>query len=231
VTDVSPRVIVVGDELPQLAAAIRDEVEQAEADFRSAVAHAIRAGELLIEAKAQVAHGGWLPWLDVECRLKRSEAANYMRLARNVQRVAHLPSIRQAVALLAAPKREPAEEEPPVLTVDPPAHGVELPPIPLLNATREMDVILDSFERDELDLGETLSALEAAARHTPADTEREDGYERTVAQALADVSDPDYLIRYHDAARHRHRRVCAKLDVIHRALGAEIERRKETTSP
>ena len=79
-------------------------MQAAEDDFRSAVAHAIQAGELLIEAKAQVAHGEWLPWLEANCPLSERQARNYMRLARNRQRVADLPTIRNAVALLAEPR-------------------------------------------------------------------------------------------------------------------------------
>ena len=88
--------------LDSLADEIRRELSAAEADWHSAVGHAIRAGELLIEAKRQVAHGEWLLWLETNCPLSDREAQNYMRLARNPQRVADLPSIREAVALLSA---------------------------------------------------------------------------------------------------------------------------------
>jgi Protein of unknown function (DUF3102) len=94
--------------LDALAADIRREVDYAEEDFQSAVGHAIRAGQLLIEAKAQVRHGEWLPWLQANCPLGEREARNYMRLARNRQRVADLPSVRHAVAGLTQPKAVPA---------------------------------------------------------------------------------------------------------------------------
>lgn len=87
--------------LPQLAAAIRAEVDAAEADWRSAVDHAIRAGRFLIDAKTQVAHGEWLAWLEANFPGSEDTAERYMRLARNSARVRHLPSIREAVALLA----------------------------------------------------------------------------------------------------------------------------------
>jgi hypothetical protein len=79
--------------LSALAAEIRREVEQAEADYRSAVQHAVRAGELLIEAKAQVQHGQWLPWLEANFPGSARSPQGYMRLAENAedaQRVAHL---------------------------------------------------------------------------------------------------------------------------------------------
>jgi len=51
----------VGRTIATIAEEIRHEVAGAEADFESAVQHAIRAGELLIEAKDQLGHGEWLP--------------------------------------------------------------------------------------------------------------------------------------------------------------------------
>ena len=93
-------------DLDALAAGIRRELEAAEADFQSAVAHAIEAGELLIEAKAQLPHGAWLSWLDANCPLGEREARRYMQLARNRSRVADLPSIREAVAALSASRED-----------------------------------------------------------------------------------------------------------------------------
>jgi DUF3102 family protein len=48
----------------------------------SALAHAIAAGELLIEAKAKVRHGQWLKWIEANCSVPRRTAAHYMTLAR-----------------------------------------------------------------------------------------------------------------------------------------------------
>jgi hypothetical protein len=49
--------------LTTLAADIRDAHAKAIAAATSAIEHAIDAGRLLAEAKAQVEHGAWLPWL------------------------------------------------------------------------------------------------------------------------------------------------------------------------
>jgi hypothetical protein len=98
--------------LTRLAASIRVEHEAAERHARSAVEHAIRAGELLIEAKAQVAHGEWLPWLAENFPARPVTAQRYMRLAVNASRVTHLDeaeSIREALAVLAEPKPKPTE--------------------------------------------------------------------------------------------------------------------------
>jgi DNA N-6-adenine-methyltransferase (Dam) len=68
----------------------------------SAVQHAIRAGEALIEAKKRVAHGEWLGELRANFVGSIDLAEKYMRLARNSERVLNLTerSIRKALAAL-----------------------------------------------------------------------------------------------------------------------------------
>lgn len=96
--------------LPALAEQINTEHRQCEEAIRTAVQHAIYAGELLAEAKALCEHGGWLAWLSGNFEGSERTAQAYMRLARewpkltdgNPQRVADL-SYREAVRLLAAP--------------------------------------------------------------------------------------------------------------------------------
>jgi hypothetical protein len=57
-----------------------------------------------------VRHGEWLPWLEANFDADPRTAQTYMRLAANATRVSHLGSVREAVALLAAPKQqEPAD--------------------------------------------------------------------------------------------------------------------------
>lgn len=78
---------------------------------QSALLHAKHAGELLIEAKAGLAHGAWLSWLSAYCpTISERRVQGYMRVARSwpeleakAQRVADLP-LRQALALLAEPQ-------------------------------------------------------------------------------------------------------------------------------
>jgi len=50
---------------------------------RKGVEHAMAAGDLLLEAKAQLGHGQWLLWLRKHCGLSVRSAQLYMRLARN----------------------------------------------------------------------------------------------------------------------------------------------------
>jgi hypothetical protein len=69
--------------LTDLAARIRAEHGAAAVSLGDAARHAIAAGELLIEAKALVRHGQWLPWLRDHCSLSERTCQLYMRCAKN----------------------------------------------------------------------------------------------------------------------------------------------------
>jgi hypothetical protein len=94
-------------ELPMLAGRINAEHVAVEASFRTALAHAKAAGELLLQAKSQCRHGGWLPWLKANVPFSERTAQAYMRVAEHwgeleikAQPVADL-SFRDALQLLA----------------------------------------------------------------------------------------------------------------------------------
>ena len=55
--------------LVDLAARIKIEHEAATDAMARGAEHAIKAGELLIEAKEQLKHGQWLPWLREHCEI------------------------------------------------------------------------------------------------------------------------------------------------------------------
>jgi hypothetical protein len=92
--------------LPHLAAEITRLHELAVASFRTSLDHALKAGELLTEAKAQLRHGEWLPWLaeHVDCSERTAQA--YMQLAANPQAAAHL-TIEDALHAIARPASRP----------------------------------------------------------------------------------------------------------------------------
>jgi hypothetical protein len=70
--------------LADLAARIKIEHSAAGAAVRKGAKHAMAAGDLLIEAKAQLGrHGQWLPWLRDHCELSARVAQQYMRVAKN----------------------------------------------------------------------------------------------------------------------------------------------------
>jgi Protein of unknown function (DUF3102) len=67
--------------LADLAARIKAEHETAFGHTRLAVQHAAKCGRLLIEAKAQVEHGQWLPWVEANTGIGPRQCQKYMRLA------------------------------------------------------------------------------------------------------------------------------------------------------
>ena len=69
--------------LADLAARIRAEHEAVSTALKESVRHAIAPGELLVEAKGQLGHGRWLPWLRDHCTISERTAQLYMRVAKN----------------------------------------------------------------------------------------------------------------------------------------------------
>lgn len=81
--DAIPTTIAQSNSLPDLAARIRAEHAATSVALKSSITHGITAGEMLIEAKAQLPHGQWLPWLRDHCEISERTAQLYMRLAKN----------------------------------------------------------------------------------------------------------------------------------------------------
>jgi hypothetical protein len=88
--------IEASNSLTDLAARIVAEHRAVSTALKDSVRHAITAGELLIDAKNQVPHGQWLPWLRDHCTISERTAQLYMRCARN--RSAIEDQIRNSVA-------------------------------------------------------------------------------------------------------------------------------------
>lgn len=85
--------VQAGRSLAELEQEIAQHHHATEAAARTAVAHAIAAGERLVEVKSRVGHGGWLPWLKDHFPASERTAQLYMSLARrpvDAQRVADL---------------------------------------------------------------------------------------------------------------------------------------------
>ncbi len=97
--------------LPDLAAQINHAHAEVEERIRAAVPHAIRAGELLLQAKAELPHGAFGNWISENCVFSERTAQGYMRLSRilptldsaKAQRVAEMP-LREAMRELADPR-------------------------------------------------------------------------------------------------------------------------------
>jgi hypothetical protein len=145
--------LAVSNSLVDLAARIRIEHEATASALKSSVEHAMAAGELLIEAKSQLKHGQWLPWLAEHCVIPERTAHLYMRLARNrpeieisATPVADM-SIRGAVALLTVPRRGKAEDKFVTNLVDGAA-----------------DLVIDGFDIASIKTSEAAMAYRAALR-------------------------------------------------------------------
>jgi hypothetical protein len=98
----------VSNSLTELAARIRAEHEATLAAMNVALKHAMSAGDLLIEAKAQLNHGEWQPWIREHCGISDRTARLYMQLARNREEIEAQADITYltlngAVRLLAPP--------------------------------------------------------------------------------------------------------------------------------
>jgi len=100
--------------LQELAAQINAAHRACQGAMTEGLQHAMRAGEALLEAKARVAHGDWLPWLREHCLVSERTARAYMQVARalpaKTATVADL-TFQGALKALAAPKAAPLGEE------------------------------------------------------------------------------------------------------------------------
>jgi hypothetical protein len=111
-----PTIVTQSNSLADLAARINAEHVAAEKAYQSGVEHALQCGDLLLEAKALLPHGQWLPWLESNCSVSSRSARLYMQLARNRQgleaksaTVANL-TMQGALQLLEPPRNEPPPE-------------------------------------------------------------------------------------------------------------------------
>jgi hypothetical protein len=101
--------------LSELVARVNNEHRQLKECLIRGAQHAVKAGELLWEAKRQAGHGGWLEWIAENCEFSERTAQLYMKLASalpqvaNPQRIADL-SLTGAIKMiedLKAPEENP----------------------------------------------------------------------------------------------------------------------------
>jgi hypothetical protein len=88
-TTPTPTASTTEEELTRLADRIRDEHKAMRTAMCHAVAHAIRAGEALIQAKAAVPSGSWHRWLKEHCELSKRTALRYIQLAQHREEIEH----------------------------------------------------------------------------------------------------------------------------------------------
>ena len=99
--------IEASNSLVDLAARINAEHEAATAYMRRGLQRAIACGRLLIEVKAKLGHGQWLPFLRKYCRVPERTASHYMRLAHHEDEIGKFADLTVSGALALITK-EPA---------------------------------------------------------------------------------------------------------------------------
>jgi hypothetical protein len=113
--------------LAELARQINAAHEECEHALRAGMQHARQAGQLLLEVKARVGHGKWLPWLKANVGFSARTAQRYMLVAERwdelvvkCDTVSHL-TYREGLRLLASPTAAKARgKERPASTRSPP---------------------------------------------------------------------------------------------------------------
>ena len=106
-------------DLKKLAAKIDAEHSAAHGHARLALERAAECGRRLIEAKALVPHGEWLPWLEANTNVGARQSQKYMRLAEGWAEIeakselgSHL-NLSRALELIASPDTAPAPDTAP----------------------------------------------------------------------------------------------------------------------
>jgi hypothetical protein len=105
-------------DLDQLAHEINRQQQLADDHFRTSIDHALRVGQLLLDAKARVPHGEWLTWLAANTSVSdgRRAATCSSRDSGTIGDRSPL-GLRDALRAIAEP-REPGAPEPPASTTD-----------------------------------------------------------------------------------------------------------------
>jgi hypothetical protein len=103
--------------LADLALRIRAAHDGVQAAARISIEHALTAGDLLIQAKKQLKHGQWLPWLEQHCKISDRTAQRYIQLARHRSLLEANPSsvadltLQGALELISAPRTSAGPSE------------------------------------------------------------------------------------------------------------------------
>jgi hypothetical protein len=72
----------------QVAREINDEHRAVGVAMRDSIAHARRAGDLLLDVKDKLPHGAFMEWVERHCEFAHRTATMYMRVAREWDRIA-----------------------------------------------------------------------------------------------------------------------------------------------
>jgi hypothetical protein len=143
--------------LGELAASANREHLACEAAYGSAIEHAFCAGEHLIAAKAEVAHGAWLPWVKENFAGSYRTAAAYMQVAGDpkLQSAATFDSLASALKTVAVPREsddpEPVDAE--VVDAEPEAEAPRSV-VDMLRESGDLDEVERELEEEEARLAQ-----------------------------------------------------------------------------
>jgi hypothetical protein len=150
-----------GRSLADLGAAIEAAHREVGHLVTATLEKARHAGELLAEAKRQVPHGGWLPWIEANCKIPARTAQLYVQIAANwVAVLAHpgYPELTLQEASRAG--REPQPNTQPVAYFGPADEVCDQ----LEVAARAMREVSDSLRDDAASDTWTIDGLAEASR-------------------------------------------------------------------
>lgn len=106
-------------ESKQLQTAINREHDAVRQSASNMLEHALACGNLLLEAKSRVPHGGWAVWIEANFKGSDWTARKYMQLAReekaNRGSITEMPSIIAALRSIASPRQQSPEDSSPKL--------------------------------------------------------------------------------------------------------------------
>ena len=154
--------------LGKLAEEINREHQAFRRAFKATFRSALRAGDLLNEAKAQAGHGNWTAWVEENCEFSHRTARVYTRIANNRDKVEEMLktaesadlSIKEVLRELSAPKENVLTDSIPITQVraEGPLRwaGVELREEP--TEPREQPKEERSEDKDDYDYAQSLMA-------------------------------------------------------------------------
>ena len=139
----------MSNRLPVLVQEIRQAHDDARQAARFSAERALKAGHLLIEAKATLGHGEWLPWLRANLGMSERTAQGYMRLARSGLKSATVADLGLRATLARVGRRKAPDLSLPAgrfirLQAGEPIHlpADPVPEFALADGTREHDIFL-----------------------------------------------------------------------------------------
>lgn len=178
-----------------MAAAIKAEHLAARAAGETFIEHAIKAGHLLIDAKAKFPHGQWLPWLEANCDISERMSQHYMRLARNIPKLTASKAksisdltLTKALEHLGHKSRQPLKAVPPIPAPVERVAGDDIKADTAVSADVDFATVENKPEVVEIDIDADELRAQADALEIQAQAKRRLADEYDAAQERGEVA-------------------------------------------